>query len=114
MVVGGDPFPELRLDEEIRRIREKNQALLHMELEEELVPILRDEEGSGSVELSREELLKNVFSELGRGEVSALELAEEVALVLEEKASERTGLLRESDRARFAERWSRLLLESRE
>jgi hypothetical protein len=62
--------------------------------------------------MTREEFLEEVFRVLGEERmVQALSLAEEVRMALEERASPQTGLLRESDRKPFIERWLKILGE---
>ena len=59
--------------------------------------------------ISRDEIVKEVFGILGERVGEAAEIVEDVAMALDEKASERTGLLKELDRRRFSDRWLKLL-----
>ena len=112
VVVEPGLLPELGLEEELRDLRKRYPRLLHVEVLEELEPILGGgEEALIEADAPREEVVRRVFEELGEAAVEAAELVEEVAMSLEERASERTGLLKDSDRARFVERWGRLMLK---
>ena len=112
VVAGPELLPELGVEEELRALREKHTRLIHVELVEDLEPILGGEEIEVEAGAPREEIVREVFGGLGAGVEEAAELVEEVAMALEERASERTGFLKDSDRARFAERWARLMLKS--
>ncbi|MCL7389129.1 MAG: metallophosphoesterase [Thaumarchaeota archaeon] len=101
-------FPRIFTEEELRGIREDNPNLLYLEIEEDITPIIREESG-GVMPISREDLVKDLFKELSQ-EPSIVELIEETSLTLEEKASEKTGLLKDSDRSVFVERWASILL----
>jgi len=101
-------FPRIFTEEELRRIREDNPNLLYLEIEEDITPLIKEELG-GAMPISREDLVRDLFKELGQ-EPNIVELIEETSLTLEEKASEKTGLLKDSDRSVFVERWARILL----
>ncbi len=102
-------FLRLLTEEEIRKIREENPKLLYLEVEEDITPLTREELREETV-VSREEMFEELYREIGR-EPNVLELIEETSLALEEKASEKTGLLKDSDRSSFVEKWLRILLD---
>ena len=102
-------FLRLLTEEEIRGIKEENPKLLYLEIEEDIIPITR-EELKEQIVMSREEMFKELYREIGQ-EPNILELIEETSLVLEEKASEKTGLLKDSDRSSFVEKWLRILYD---
>jgi len=60
----------------------------------------------------QDEFLKEAMKPLESGIEEAVTIAEEVEMALEEKASQRTGLLTPSDRQHFTDKW-RMLLEER-
>jgi DNA repair exonuclease SbcCD nuclease subunit len=101
-------FPRIFTEEELRRIRDDNPNLLYLEIEEDIMPLIEEELG-GAMPISREDLVRDLFKELGQ-EPNIAELIEEASLTLEEKVSEKTGLLKDSDRSVFIERWARILL----
>ena len=108
-VVKGDKFElEENVEKELRRLMEENSLLLHIVLKNDLrqagTPL------SVTETTSRSEFLSEVFKPLGEKRMeAALQLLDEVEFTLGEKASTKTGLLRDSDRRRFVERWIKLL-----
>ncbi|MCS7126624.1 MAG: glutamate-cysteine ligase family protein [Aigarchaeota archaeon] len=102
-------FSKILLEDEINEIKEKNSKLLYLEIEEDLTPLVKEEVKDVST-ISSEEMFKELFKELG-DEPSILELVDETSIALEEKASEKTGILKDSDRANFIERWVRILMK---
>ncbi|HDN62505.1 MAG TPA: hypothetical protein ENF56_00925 [Candidatus Bathyarchaeota archaeon] len=109
--VEGDKFDlQEKLEIELRRLREEYplllQAILDNDLQETGVTI------SVTETTTKSEFLSQVFKPLGdEGREAALNLVEEVEFTLEEKASTRTGLLKDADRRRFVERWLKILGE---
>ncbi|MEM2893949.1 MAG: metallophosphoesterase [Candidatus Bathyarchaeia archaeon] len=101
---------ELELENLIRRVKEEEPLLLHVEVESRL-----NEKGVTQIlrgTLNREELLMELFKPLDEeARAKALELVNEVELALEEEASTRTGLLTESRRREYVERWKRVMGE---
>jgi DNA repair exonuclease SbcCD nuclease subunit len=55
------------------------------------------------------EYASEILKPLGPSTAEALRIVEEVSLLLDERASQRTGLLTASDRSPFVERWIRIL-----
>jgi hypothetical protein len=110
-VVEGGVFDlEAELERSIRGAREASPLLLHVELVNELREA--GEHVSVAEHTTRDEFLRELFAALGEGRAAeALSLAEEVEAALEERGSPQTGLLRESDRRSFVERWLKLLGE---
>ena len=109
--VEGDKFDlQERLEIELRRLMEEYPLLLQVVLDNNLLeagtPI------SVTETTTKSELLSQIFKPLSdKGREAALSLVEEVEFTLEEKASTRTGLLKDSDRRIFVERWLNLLEE---
>ena len=104
VVITSSMFPELNLHDRIDEIRRRYGKLIHVEIQESLEPIMGDRSEAkprGGIRI------KEIFEELGG---DALELIDEVSLTLDEKASEKTGVLRESDREQFVERWVKIFL----
>lgn len=101
-------FSKIFTEEELRKIREDNPNLLYLEIEEDIQPLIR-EELERAMPISKEDLVRDLFKELGQ-EPNVIELIEETTLTLEEKASEKTGLLKDSDRSVFVEKWAKILL----
>ncbi|MEM2385646.1 MAG: hypothetical protein QXO67_01565 [Candidatus Bathyarchaeia archaeon] len=100
---------EADIEGRIQEVRKDKPQLLHVEIANELNELTA---GAVSVpeHMGRDEFLQEVFSILGeKGMAQALSLAEEVRMTLEEKASAQTGLLKESDRKPFVERWLKIL-----
>lgn len=101
---------ELELENRIREMKEEKPLLIHVELENSI-----NEKGvapSLGGALNREELLMELFKPLEEeARAKALELVNEVELALEEEASTRTGLLTESRRREYVERWKRVMGE---
>ena len=108
-VVKGDKFElEENIEKELRRLMKENSLLLHIILKNDL----REVGTPLSVieTTSRSEFLSEVFKPLGeKKREAALQLIDEVEFTLGEKASTKTGLLRDSDRRRFVERWIKIL-----
>ena len=98
-------FPELDIQDKVDEIRRKYPRLIHVEIIESLKPIIGDK---GETKPGGGIRIREIFEELG-GE--ALELIDEVSLTLDERASEKTGILRESDREEFVERWVKIFLQ---
>ncbi|MEM3382626.1 MAG: metallophosphoesterase [Nitrososphaerales archaeon] len=108
--IDGNKFDvEEEIERYVREIRQSNTHLLHVEIDNGLT-----EPTSSSVSIpdymGRDEFLQEVFSILSeKGMAQALSLADEVRTTLEEKASPQTGLLKESDRKPFIEKWLKIL-----
>lgn len=95
-------------EEELGDIMRAHPRLLYLEVREEVEPAI--EEDRGIYTAYREDMLKELFREMGDDpEIPAL--VEETMMALEEKASEKTGLLRDSDRAMLVDGWVRILLD---
>jgi len=103
-----DPYAiEQSLVSELARIREASPELLHVELvnrvenvrQPVVLPIL-----GGGVEFAAE-----IVKPLGDLAQEATKIVEEVGLTLDEKASQKTGLLTGSDRTPFVTRWVGIL-----
>ena len=109
VVAGDEPFPQLGLQEEIQKLMEKYDKLIHVEISEDLSSIIRPDVRRVEGRISRDEIVREIFGILGEKIGGAAEIVEDVAMALDEKASERTGLLKELDRRRFLDRWLRLL-----
>ena len=109
VVAGDEPFPQLGLQEEIQKLMEKYDKLIHVEISEDLSSIIRPDVRRVEGRISRDEIVREIFGILGEKIGEAAEIVEDVAMALDEKASERTGLLKELDRRRFSDRWLRLL-----
>ncbi|MCD6529618.1 metallophosphoesterase family protein [Candidatus Bathyarchaeota archaeon] len=107
--VDGDKFDlQEKLEKDLRKLMEEHQLLLQVVLENDLI------EAGSSISITetttKSELLSQVFRSLGdEGMEAAISLVEEVEFTLEEKASTRTGLLRDSDRQRFVKKWLEIL-----
>jgi DNA repair exonuclease SbcCD nuclease subunit len=100
---------EAELEKQMQKIREESPQLLHVEIDNDLSEIAHARV-SVSEYTRREEFLQEVFKSLGEKRMAqALSLAEEVRMALEERASDKTGLLRESDRRSFVEKWLKIL-----
>jgi hypothetical protein len=93
----------------MQNIRKENPQILHVEIDNALSEVTSA--GISVPEhMGREEFLQEVFRSLGEKRMAqALSLAEEVRMTLEEKASPQTGLLKESDRKLFVEKWLKIL-----
>jgi len=109
IIAGDEPFPQLGIQEEIQKLMEKYDKLIHVELSEDLSSIIRPDAKSVGEKISRDEIVREIFGILGKDVEEAAEIVEDVAMALDEKASERTGLLKELDRRRFSDRWLKLL-----
>jgi len=109
-IVDGNKFDlEADIERKMQEIRKDNPQLLHVEIDNGLSELTA---GAVSVPeyMGRDEFLQEVFSILGDKRMAqALTLAEEVRMALEEKASAQTGLLKESDRKPFVEKWLKIL-----
>jgi hypothetical protein len=93
----------------MQRVRGENPQILHVEVDNGLSEI-KPSGISVPEHMGREEFLQEVFRSLGeRRMVQALSLAEEARMALEERASAQTGLLKESDRKPFVEKWLKIL-----
>lgn len=109
-IVDGNRFDlEADIEGRMHEVRKDNPQLLHVEIDNGL-----SELAAGAVSVSehmgRDEFLQEVFNVLGeKGSAQALSLAEEVRMALEERASAQTGLLKESDRGSFIEKWLKIL-----
>jgi len=108
--VDGNRFDlEADIEKKMREACNRNPKLLHVEIDNAVGELT-----SGKVSLpehmGRDEFLQEVFSSLGEKRLAqALSLADEVRMTLEEKASAQTGLLKESDRKPFVEKWLKIL-----
>ena len=109
IVAGDEPFPQLCLQEEVQKLIERYDKLIHVEISEELSTMIRPDVKGVEGRISRDEIVKEVFGILGKRVGEAAEIVEDVAMALDERASERTGLLKELDRRRFSDRWLKLL-----
>ncbi|MEM4536509.1 MAG: metallophosphoesterase family protein [Nitrososphaerota archaeon] len=112
VVIDADPFMRILAEEEIGRIKEKNPFILYLEVDENMTPIIRGRPMEGA-SMSREDIFKDLLEELGQ-EPGLVELIEEASIALEEKASEKTGLLKDSDRAVFIDKWLKILMSKTE
>ncbi|MEM2613436.1 MAG: metallophosphoesterase [candidate division WOR-3 bacterium] len=109
MVDGNKLDLETDIEGQMRELRKDKPQLLYVEIANELSE-LRAGAISVPEHMGRDEFLQEVFSILGeKGMIQALSLAEEVRMTLEEKASAQTGLLKESDRKPFVEKWLKIL-----
>ena len=109
LIAEDEPFPQLDIQGEIQKLMEKYDKLIHVEVSEELSSIIRPDLKGVKGGISRDEIVREIFGVLGEKIGEAAEIVEDVAMALDEKASERTGLLKELDRKRFSDRWLRLL-----
>jgi DNA repair exonuclease SbcCD nuclease subunit len=100
---------ETEVERQMHDIQRENPQLLHVEIDNGLTEVTSA--GISVPEhMTREEFLREVFRSLGEERMAqALSLAEEVRMALEERASDQTGLLKESDRKPFIERWLKVL-----
>jgi DNA repair exonuclease SbcCD nuclease subunit len=100
---------ETEVERQMHNIQRENPQLLHVEIDNGLTEVTSA--GISVPEhMTREEFLQEVFRSLGEERMAqALSLAEEVRMALEERASDQTGLLKESDRKPFIERWLKIL-----
>jgi DNA repair exonuclease SbcCD nuclease subunit len=100
---------EAEVEKRVQSIRKENPQILHVEIDNALSEATPA--GISVPEhMGREEFLQEVFRSLGvKRMAQALSLAEEVRMALEEKASAQTGLLKESDRKPFVEKWLKIL-----
>jgi DNA repair exonuclease SbcCD nuclease subunit len=100
---------EAEIERQMRDISKENPNILHIEVDNDLSE-LRHVGINIPEHMSREEFLQEVFNILGENLMAqALTLAEEVRMALEERASTQTGLLKESDRAPFVEKWLKIM-----
>lgn len=99
-------------DEVRRRVRnliQENPHIIHVEVDNSLNEISLPEVPVSEI-TRREEFLREVFSVLGeKFMLQALTLAEKIREILEEKASSKTNLLKETDRGPFVEEWLKIL-----
>ncbi|RLG01468.1 MAG: hypothetical protein DRN49_01215 [Thaumarchaeota archaeon] len=109
LIAEDEPFPQLDIQGEIQKLMEKYDKLIHVEVSEELSSIIRPDLKGVKGGISRDEIVREIFGVLGEKIGEAAEIVEDVVMALDEKASERTGLLKELDRKRFSDRWLRLL-----
>jgi len=109
IVTGDEPFPQLGLQEEVQKLMERYDKLIHVEISEDLSTMIRPDVKGVEGRISRDEIIREVFGVLGERVGEAAEIVEDVAMALDERASERTGLLKELDRRRFSDRWLKLL-----
>jgi DNA repair exonuclease SbcCD nuclease subunit len=100
---------EAEIERQTQNIRKENPQILHVEIDNALSEVTSA--GISVPEhMGREEFLQEVFRSLGEKRMAqALSLTEEVRMTLEEKASPQTGLLKESDRKPFVEKWLKIL-----
>lgn len=108
VVIDAGPFSRILLEDEVRKIREDNPSILHLEIDENIKPLVKRESKEATT-ISREEMFRDLLNELGQ-EPSLIELIEEISVALEEKASEKTGLLKDSDRLVFVDKWYKILM----
>jgi len=107
----GDPHRlEQPLMSEFDRIKEKSPNLLHVELVNRIEnvhqPVILPTLGGGA------EFAAEILKPLGNSTQEAMRIVEEVGITLDEKASQKTGLLTGSDRRPFVTRWVDLLEET--
>ncbi|MEM2962282.1 MAG: metallophosphoesterase [Candidatus Bathyarchaeia archaeon] len=104
----GDPYDiEDKLAPLLSEVREETPKLLHVDLVNRVeavhhrvpLPAL-----GGGLEYASE-----ILKPLGSSAQEALKIVEEVGLALDERASQRTGLLTGSDRSTFVEKWIKIL-----
>ena len=104
--------PSFRLEMELAmlttKMREENPSLLHVQIENR---VGSTEEAFDRPMGGQDEFLKEAMKPLESGIEEAVTIAEEVEMALEEKASQRTGLLMPSDRQRFTDKWMMLIEE---
>jgi len=103
-----DPYSiEQPLMSEFARIKETSPKLLHVELvnrvENVRQPVVLPTLGGGA------EVAAEILKPLGDFTQEAVRIVEEVGTTLDEKASQKTGLLTGSDRAPFVTRWVDIL-----
>lgn len=96
-------------EDELEKIKKENPLLLFIDIEEDLRSIVSPSEDTTFKRFSREELIRNIFRDIE--EESVVEIVEETIVALEEKGSERTGLLKDSDRSIFVDKWVKIFLE---
>jgi len=104
-----DPFRlNVEWDSLIAKARESVPNLLHVQMENmvECVKQAFSKPFGG-----QDEFLTEALRPLGSLTEEAMSIAEEVEISLDEKASQRTGLLIKSDRQPFVERWMRILVK---
>jgi len=99
-----DPYNiEPALEFEIAKLKESSQRLLHVELairvQNVQQPIIFPTLGGGN------EFAVEVLKPLGDSAQESMKIVEEVGIALDEKASQKTGLLTGLDRASFVKRW---------
>ncbi|MEM4969342.1 MAG: metallophosphoesterase [Nitrososphaerota archaeon] len=99
-------------ENELEKIMKENSLLLFIDIEENLKSIVSPAEYTAFKRFSREELIRSVFKDVE--EESVAEIVEETTVALEEKGSERTGLLKDSDRSIFVDKWVKIFLEKAE
>lgn len=95
------------VDQSMRKLMEEHPGLLYYDLAnnlEEVGEALHPPPISG-----RREYLEEAFKPLGRLASDAFGIMEEVDMALEEKGSQRTGLLTPSHRDEYVKRWLKLL-----
>ena len=104
-----DPFRlEMELAALVAKVKETNQNLLHVQVENRVESTKQAFfKPLGGQDVFLQEALKPIGSLIQK----AMPITEEVEQALEEKASQRTGLLTESDRQPFIEKWTRILKE---
>jgi len=100
---------EAEIEKYVQSTRKGNPQILHVEVDNALSEVTPA--GISVPEhMGREEFLQEVFRSLGEKRMAqALSLSEEVRMALEERASAQTGLLKESDRRPFVEKWLKIL-----
>jgi DNA repair exonuclease SbcCD nuclease subunit len=107
----GDRFDlQAEIEKQIQSIRKENPHLLHVEIDNDLSRVTSAEIDISEY-MSGEEFLQETFRTLlGEKRTNqALSLADEVRMTLEEKASTQTGLLKDSDRKSYIEKWLKIL-----
>ena len=101
---------EAEIEKQMQKIRKENPMLLHVEIDNDLNEVTYTKVSTPKRMVSGEEFLWNVFKILGEERrAQALSLVEEVSRALEEEASPQTGLLKESIRKHFIEKWLKIL-----
>ncbi len=106
--IKGDKYElEELLRSELMRVKDENPCLLYVALENRL----REEAQTEPMKSAgKDEILETALELLGEKSMAeAARLIEEVEMALDEEASSKTGLLTDSARRRFVERWLKIL-----
>jgi len=99
---------QAELENSFKKAREENPLLLHVELDNRVEPLKKPIQITKTT--TREEFLREVFKPLGDEHLpEVLSLIDEVDSLLDERASEKTHLLKDGDRREFVKRWLKIL-----